>query len=266
MVKDITLGQYYYGDSIIHRLDPRTKFICSIIFIIELFAFSTVQNYILMFMIILFLAFLSKIPLLKLLKGIKAMWFIIAITTILNLFVRDGNIVFSVWKIQITDTGIYRAIFMAVRLSFLVLFSSLLTLTTTANDLTLAIEKLMRPLLKFKVPVYEIALMTSICLRFIPVLLDEATKIMKAQISRGAMFDSGNVVNRLKSIGAIFLPLFVAAFRRSNELAIAMEARCYRVGKDRTKMNPLRYSSKDIVMYLAMLMLFIFMITLNYNG
>lgn len=265
MVKDITLGQYYYSNSLIHKLDPRVKFICSLIFIVELFAFSSMANYLLMFAIIILVTILAKIPFLKLLKGIKAMWFIILVTTILNLFMNGGNVILAFGWLQITDYGVYRAIFMAARLSFLVLFSSLLTLTTTANDLTDAIEKLMRPLLKIKVPVYEIALMTSICLRFIPVLLDETTKIMKAQKSRGAMFDSGNVVVRLKSLGAIFLPLFVAAFRRSNDLAVAMESRCYRVGASRSKMYPLVYHIYDVMIYLAMFVLFVFMLWINLN-
>lgn len=193
---------------------------------------------------------LSKVPFHFMVKGLKAIFFILLITMFFNLFLTPGDVVLvQIWKLKITDKGLHTAIFMAIRLIYLILGSSVMTLTTTPNDLTDGLEKLMSPLKKLHVPVHEVAMMMSIALRFIPILLEETDKIMKAQIARGADFEHGNLIQKAKNLVPLLVPLFISAFRRANDLAMAMEARCYRGGEGRTKMKPLVYAKRDYYAY-----------------
>lgn len=249
MIRDITLGQYYQTDSVIHRLDPRVKLAATILFIISLFMFQSWIGYVIAAVFLVFVIKLSNVPFKFMIKGMKAIFFIMLITVIFNLFLTPGQPIVTLWKFTITIEGIRTAVFMAIRLSFLIIGSSVMTLTTTPNQLTDGMEKMLGPLKKIKVPVHEIAMMMSIALRFIPILLEETDKIMKAQIARGADFESGNLIKKAKSMVPLLVPLFISAFRRANDLAMAMEARCYRGGEYRTKMKPLHYEKRDFVAY-----------------
>ena len=249
MLKDITLGQYYQTDSIIHRLDPRVKLATTLAFIISLFVFDNVAGYAIAAIFLVIVIKLSKVPFKFMVKGMKAIVFLILLTVICNLLLTPGETLVTLWKLTITKEGLRIAALMTVRLSFLIIGSSIMTLTTTPNQLTDAMEKMMSPLKKIKVPVHEIAMMMSIALRFIPILLEETDKIMKAQIARGADFESGNVIKKAKSMVPLLVPLFISAFRRANDLAMAMEARCYRGGDKRTKMKPLHYERRDYIAY-----------------
>lgn len=253
MFREITIGQYYPVDSLLHRLDPRVKLVGTLIYIISLFV---VNNYLGYIAVVIFLAsviILSKVPLGFILKGLKPILFLLIFTVGFNLFLTSGTPVFKIWIITITKEGIITASKMGFRLIFLILGSSIMTYTTTPNQLTDGLESLLWPLNKIKVPVHEIAMMMSIALRFIPILVEETDKIMKAQMARGADFESGNIIQRSKSLIPILIPLFVSAFRRANDLAMAMEARCYRGGKGRTKMKPLKYVKRDIITYFAIM-------------
>lgn len=252
MLRHITLGQYYRTDSCIHRLDPRVKLVGTLLFIISLFIVDNFIGYAVAGLFLLLVIRLSKVPFRFMVRGMKAILFLLIIAVVFNLFLTPGEPVFSVWKIQITREGIYLAAFMAIRLVFLIMGSSVMTLTTTPNQLTDGLEKLLNPLKKVKVPVHEISMMMSIALRFIPILLEETDKIMKAQIARGADFESGNLIKKAKSLVPLLVPLFISAFRRANDLAIAMEARCYRGGEHRTKMKPLIYQKTDRLAYVAL--------------
>lgn len=249
MLRDITLGQYYQTDSVIHRLDPRVKLATTILFIISLFVFKGIVGYAVAAVFLVIIIKLSKVPFKFMIKGMKAIVFLLLITVICNLFLTPGEPLVSFWKLTITKEGLSTAILMAIRLSFLIIGSSVMTLTTTPNQLTDGMEKMMGPLKKIKVPVHEIAMMMSIALRFIPILLEETDKIMKAQIARGADFESGNLIKKAKSMVPLLVPLFISAFRRANDLAMAMEARCYRGGEHRTKMKPLHYERRDYLAY-----------------
>lgn len=253
MIRDITIGQYYPADSILHRLDPRVKLIGTFIFIFSLFIFNSFYGYIAVGLFLVGVIKLSKVPFLFIVKGLKAIVMLLLFTMFFNLFFTPGNAVVNLGIIKITDKGISMASFMGIRLTFLILGSSLMTFTTTPNQLTDGLEKVMKPLNHIKVPVHEIAMMMSIALRFIPILLEETDKIMKAQMARGADFESGGLMKRAKSLIPLLVPLFVSAFRRANDLAMAMEARCYRGGDGRTKMKPLRYKSRDYIAYLVFL-------------
>ena len=256
MLRDITLGQYYPGDSFIHKMDPRIKIIATLIFIGSLFV---MVNFISYGFTILYLAvciLVSRVPLGFMLKGMKMIFFIILLTFIINLFATRGQAVAQLWIFTITKEGIYQACFMALRLFMLILGSSLLTLTTKPINLTDGIESLLSPFKKIGVPAHEIAMMMSIALRFIPTLLEETDKIMKAQMARGADFESGNLMKRAKGLVPILVPLFISAFRRADELAMAMEARCYRGGENRTRLHQLKYTWRDGVgMGITLLML-----------
>lgn len=257
MLRDITLGQYYQTDSLIHKLDPRVKLATTILYIISLFVFNGVGGYLVAALFLTIVIKLSNVPFKFIVKGMKTIVFLLMITVIFNLFLTPGDVLISFWKISITKQGVQTAVFMAFRLSFLIIGSSLMTLTTTPNQLTDAMEKMMSPLKKIKVPVHEIAMMMSIALRFIPILMEETDKIMKAQIARGADFESGNIIKKAKSMVPLLVPLFISAFRRANDLAMAMEARCYRGGDNRTKMKPLHYEKRDYVAYIAVICYFI---------
>ncbi len=253
MLRDITLGQYYQTDSVIHRLDPRVKIGGTLLYIISVFIYQSIWGYLLAAVFLGIVIKLSRVPFKFMVRGMRAILFILLITVVFNLFLTPGEIVFTMWKLKITKEGIISAVFMALRLSFLIIGSSVMTLTTTPNNLTDGMEKMLRPLKVIKVPVHEVAMMMSIALRFIPILVEETDKIMKAQIARGADFESGNIFKRAKALVPILVPLFISAFRRANDLAMAMEARCYRGGDGRTKMKPLIYKKRDYVAYLVIL-------------
>ena len=249
MLRDITLGQYYQAESIMHKLDPRVKLGGTLLFIVSLFFF---ENYLGYFIAALFLALvikLSTVPFKFMVRGMKSILMLLMITVVFNLFLTPGTPLVSLWKLTITVEGLDLAVTMAIRLVLLIIGSSVMTLTTTPNNLTDGMERMMRPLRVFKVPVHEVAMMMSIALRFIPILLEETDKIMKAQIARGADFESGNLINRAKAMVPLLVPLFISAFRRANDLAMAMEARCYRGGDGRTKMKPLIYQKRDYLAY-----------------
>lgn len=249
MIRDITLGQYYQTDSVIHRLDPRVKLVTTICFIISLFIVDNFTGYLTAGIFLAMVIKLSNVPVKYMLRGMKSIVFLLLIAVVFNLFLTPGEAVVTFWKITITIEGIRQAAFMAIRLIFLIMGSSVMTLTTTPNNLTDGMEKLLGPLKFFRVPVHEIAMMMSIALRFIPILLEETDKIMKAQIARGADFESGNLIKKAKSLVPLLVPLFISAFRRANDLAMAMEARCYRGGENRTKMKPLIYRKRDVLAY-----------------
>lgn len=256
MIREITIGQYYPANSVIHSLDPRTKIIGTILFIISLFTFDSFVGYIVATLFLATCIILSKVPFSFMIKGLKAIIMLLMLTVVINMFMTPGDPLVTVWKLTITKQGFRTAVFMAFRLVYLIIGSSVMTLTTTPNDLTDALEKLMRPLKVFKAPVHEIAMMMSIALSFIPILIDETDKIMKAQMARGADFENKNIIKRIKSYIPILVPLFISAFRRAGDLAMAMEARCYRGGDGRTKMKPLKYGKIDYVAY-AMLAIYI---------
>jgi len=254
MIRDITIGQYYPAKSILHRLDPRTKLVATLLYLISLFLFDGFAGYIVATVFLVSIIRLSKVPFKFIVKGLKPIIMLLMITVLFNLFLtRTGDVLFSFWIFTVTSGGLHTAVFMAMRLIYLILGSSLMTFTTTPNELTDGIEKLLGPLRKIHVPVHEIAMMMSIALRFIPILLEETDKIMKAQIARGADFESGNIIQRAKSMIPILVPLFVSAFRRANDLAMAMEARCYNGGEGRTKMKPLHYEQRDYIAYVVVI-------------
>jgi energy-coupling factor transport system permease protein len=263
MLKDITLGQYYQTDSCIHRLDPRVKLGTTLLFIISLFIFNGIAGYAVAALFLFIVIKLSKVPFKFMVRGMKAIVFLLIITIIFNLFLTTGTPLITIWKFTITYEGVRMAGLLAVRLCFLIMGSSVMTLTTTPNQLTDGLEKMLTPLKKIKVPVHEIAMMMSIALRFIPILMEETDKIMKAQLARGADFENGNLIKRVKAMVPLLVPLFISAFRRANDLAMAMEARCYRGGEHRTKMKPLKYAKRDYVAYGIVILYLVLGIALN---
>ena len=256
MFDSITLGQYYQTDSVLHRLDPRVKLVGTFAYLISLFVVNSIAGYALAAGFLFVMIKLSNVPFRYIVRGMKTIIFLLLITVLFNLFLTPGEVVWQAWVFKITKEGISFAIRMALRLSLLILGSSIMTLTTTPTQLTDALETLMNPLKKVHVPVHEIAMMMSIALRFIPILMEETDKIMKAQIARGADFESRNLIKKIKSMVPLLVPLFISAFRRANDLAMAMEARCYRGGEGRTKMKPLVYTSKDRIAYAILLLFF----------
>lgn len=255
MIKDITIGQYLPGDSFVHKLDPRIKIILSFIYIINLFIVNNFYGYLVIVAFTLFIIILSRLPLKYLFKGIKPILWIIIFTAVLNATLTPGDIIWE-WKfIKITNQGLYLSAFMVVRLVFLILGTSILTLTTSPIALTDGIERLLSPFKKIGLPAHELAMMMTIALRFIPTLLDETDKIMKAQMARGADFESGNIFNRAKNLVPLLVPLFISSFRRADELAMAMEARCYRGGEGRTRMKQLKIKGRDYAASLIMILL-----------
>lgn len=250
MIRDITIGQYYPADSVIHKLDPRVKLVGTAVFLVSLFLFQSFSGYIAATIFLGAAIKASKVPFRFMLKGLRTIFILLLFSVIFNLFLTDGETLVTLfWKVRITKEGVRLAVFMAVRLIYLIIGTSIMTLTTTPNDLTDGLEKGLKPLKRLHVPVHEIAMMMSIALRFIPILLEETDKIMKAQMARGADFESGNMLQRAKSMIPILVPLFISAFRRANDLAMAMEARCYHGGDGRTKMKPLVYKRRDKVAY-----------------
>ena len=264
MLKNITLGQYFPGDSLIHRLDPRTKLIATVALIAIVFVVQGFAGFALIAAFVLACAASTKIHLKFLFKGLKPLLFIILFTFILNLFFQTGGTpLVALGPVKITDMGLRMASFMAVRLILLVVCSQLLTLTTSPIALTDGLETLFRPLQAIHFPAHEIAMMMSIALRFIPTLMDEADKIMKAQKARGANFETGSLIQRARAMIPLLVPLFVGAFRRAEELALAMDARCYRGGAGRTRMKQLKFQGIDALAALALALLLAAVILLN---
>ena len=244
MLRDITLGQYYPADSILHRLDPRVKFVGTIVYVISLFLFHN-WGYLLGTVFLAVMIKLSKVPFKFITKGLKSIFVLLAITMVFNILFTPGEVLVRIWKITITREGVAMACRMSVRLIFLMIGSSLMTLTTTPNQLTDALESLLGPLKKIHVPVHELAMIMSIALRFIPTLIEETDKIMSAQKARGADFESGSIIQKAKALIPILVPLFVSAIRRAEELATAMECRCYHGGEGRTRLPVLQYAGRD---------------------
>lgn len=259
MLKDITLGQYYPSDSVIHSLDARLKIVLSLIFMIAVFCIGNFYGYIAVTVFMFFVVKLSKIPFGYMLKGIKPLMFFIVLTAVLNMFLTGGTVIFRLGFLKITSEGLYYASFMVIRIVFLVIGTSMLTYTTSPIQLTDGIEALLRPFSKMGLPSHELAMMMSIALRFIPTLLEETDKIMKAQTARGADFESGNVIKRAKALIPLLIPLFISAFRRADDLAIAMECRCYRGGEGRTKLHELKFGKND---YRASFIFLIFVVVI----
>ena len=260
MIRDITIGQYYPAESRIHRLDPRVKIVCTLLFLVSLFVQNSLPGYVIATIYLACVIRLSRVPLKYILKGLKPVVILLLFTVVMNLFLTDGGEILVQFGIfTITENGLRTSVFMAVRLMYLVTGSSIMTFTTSPNGLTDGMEKLLHPLNRFNVPVHEVAMMMSIALRFIPILLEETDKIMKSQQARGADFESGNIIQRAKAMVPILVPLFVSAFRRANDLAMAMESRCYHGGEGRTKMKPLHYHGRDRAAYFITLIYLIIM-------
>ena len=256
MFDSITLGQYYQTDSALHRLDPRVKLVGTFAYLIALFVVDSWVGYLLAALFLAAMIRLSNVPFRYIVRGMKTILFLLLITVCFNLFLTPGEVIWQFGFLKMSREGLSFAIKMALRLSLLILGSSIMTLTTTPTQLTDALESLMRPLKKIHVPVHEISMMMSIALRFIPILMEETDKIMKAQIARGADFESRNLIKKIKSLVPLLVPLFISAFRRANDLAMAMEARCYRGGEGRTKMKPLVYQGRDRAAYGVLLLYF----------
>ncbi|MDY3873339.1 MAG: energy-coupling factor transporter transmembrane component T [Roseburia lenta] len=263
MLRDITLGQYYPADSVIHKLDPRTKLFATLLFIISVFSFDGIVGFIVMTAFLFGVIALSKVPLSFMLRGLKAIMILLVIAGLFNLFLTPGQVLWSIWKIHITREGLRNAVLMTIRMVYLIMGSSVMTLTTTPNQLTDGLEKALKPLQKINVPVHEIAMMMSIALRFIPILIEETDKIMKVQMARGADFETGGLVKKAKNMVPLLVPLFVSAFRRANDLALAMEARCYVGGEGRTKMIPLVYHKVDRLAYVVVIAYFVLLMVIK---
>ena len=267
MLKDITLGQYFPGQSIIHRLDPRTKLIMLVVYIVALFLAESWVSYGLMFLFLVTVIWLSTIPLKSILRGMKPLVMILIFTGVLNLFfTQEGEVIFHFWILTMTTGGLSRAVMMMSRILMLITGTFLLTYTTSPIALTDGLESLMKPLKRIGVPVHELSMMMCIALRFIPTLIEETDKIMCAQKARGADFETGSLMDRAKALIPILVPLFISAFRRADELATAMECRCYQGGEGRTKMKLLRYHREDFVSYGVGAVLLVMVIVLKSVG
>jgi energy-coupling factor transport system permease protein len=251
MIKDITIGQYVPGESFIHKLDPRVKILLSIVYIIDLFIINNFKGYIFIIAFTLAAILISKVPFKYIYKGLKPIFILLIITALLNIFMTGGSSGEApLWQwgiLRVYKAGLVLAGFMIIRLVFLIVGTSLLTLTTSPIELTDGLEKLLNPFRKIGLPAHELAMMMTIALRFIPTLMDETDKIMKAQMARGADFESGNIFSRAKNLIPLLVPLFVSSFRRADELAMAMEARCYRGGEGRTRMKILKMGNRDYI-------------------
>lgn len=250
MLKDITLGQYFPGSSVVHRLDPRTKLLLTVVYIVALFLCKWFISYGVMLLFLAAAVALSRIGLKSLFRGLKPLLIIILFTAVINLFFTDGEPLVEFWRIRITREGVLGAFFLVLRIMLLVMGTFLLTYTTSPIALTDGLESLLNPLKKLRFPVHELAMMMSIALRFIPTLIEETDKIISAQKARGADFESGNLFRRAKALVPVLVPLFISAFRRADELATAMECRCYHGGDGRTKLKVLHFRPCDIVAFL----------------
>lgn len=263
MLRDITIGQYYPTGSVIHRMDPRVKLSGTLIFLISVFVYQGIVGFLIVTLFLAGVIGISRVPFRYMIKGLRAIMVLMLITALFNLFLTPGEVLVSFWKLKITKEGVASAVRMAIRLTYLILGTSLMTLTTTPNQLTDGLEKALGPLRRLHVPVHEISMMMSIALRFIPILIEETDKIMKAQMARGASFDEGSIIRKAKALIPLLVPLFISAFRRANDLAMAMEARCYRGGAGRTKMKPLHYKGADYAAYALLLLYLALLIALR---
>lgn len=250
MLKDITLGQYFPGNTVVHRLDPRTKLLLTLVYIVALFLCEWFVSYALMAAFLVAAVALSRIRPKALFKGLKPLLIIIVFTAVINLFFTDGTVLMQFWVFRITEEGLVNAFFLVLRIFLLVTGTFLLTYTTSPIALTDGLESLLSPLKKLRFPVHELSMIMSIALRFIPTLIEETDKIISAQKARGADFESGNLLSRARALIPILVPLFISAFRRADELATAMECRCYHGGEGRTKLHELCYARRDAVGYL----------------
>lgn len=278
MLKDVTLGQFFPGNSLLHKMDPRAKILLSIVYIVAIFCAQNVLAFALLILSALFLIFISRISLLTILRGIKPILFVLVFTTLILIFQSDASgaapvfrleipIFSTVWYPTIYMSGIIRAILTAVRVVVLILGTSIfLTYTTSPITLTDALESLLSPLKRLHVPVHDFAMMMTIALRSIPTLIEETEKIMNAQKSRGADFSSGSIIRRARALVPVLIPLLVSAFKRADELAVAMECRCYRGDNGRTKLNKLAYHLRDGVAFLVMALFFVSILYLNHLG
>ena len=266
MLKDITLGQFFPGDSLLHRLDPRTKIVLLFFFLAAIFVFDAPLAYAALTAFTAALIAVSRVPPLLMLKALKPLSWIIAFTFVIHLVSTPGDAFFHVWLFDLTWQGAAKGFFIALRLALLILWSALLTYTTSPLALTDALETLMQPAKRVGVPAHEIAMMMTIALRFVPTLIEEADKIMKAQQARGADLTEGSIIERVKGFVPVLVPLFISAFRRADDLALAMEARCYRGGVGRTQMKALRISSIDYVAYAFGALFFAALAALKFGG
>ncbi len=266
MLKDITLGQYFPGHTVVHRLDPRTKLLLVLFYIIALFSAKNYVTYGLMLIALCTVVAISKIKPKVLLKSMKPLLFVICLTGFLNLFYTKGEPLVHFWIFTITKEGIKSAIFMVFRIAMLVTGTFMLTYTTSPIALTDGLERLLNPLKKIKFPVHELAMMMAIALRFVPTLIEETDKIMSAQKARGANFETGSLIERAKALIPVLVPLFISSFRRADELAVAMECRCYRGGEGRTRLKQLRYGRNDAVALVCGIVLTIAVIVLGIYG
>lgn len=265
-LKDITLGQYFPGTSLLHRLDPRTKLLFTLLFIVSIFLCKFVVSYGLLILLVLILIGISRIRPKVFLKGLKPVVFIVVFTAILNLFYTSGTVLWQFGIFKITQEGIWKAIFMVLRILLLIVCTLLLTYTTSPILLTDGLERLLRPLKKVGFPVHELSMMMSIALRFIPTLIQETDKIISAQKARGADFDSGNLIQRAKALIPILVPLFISSFRRAEELATAMECRCYHGDEGRTSLRQLSYHGRDIAFLIFSVLICAAVCVLRYFG
>lgn len=265
MIREMTIGQYYAADSLIHRLDPRTKLFGTMMFIISLFLVEDIWGYLLAGLFLTAYISISRVPFRFIMKGLRPVLFLLSFSVIFNLFLTKGEVLWSFWIFKITKEGIVYAFYMALRLVMLIIGASMMTYTTTPNQLTDGLEKSLGFLKKVGVPVHEVSMMMSIALRFIPILVEETDKIMKAQMARGADFENGGLIQKIRNMIPLLVPLFISAWRRATDLAMAMEARCYHGGDGRTKMKPLHYKAADrgaygiILLYVALVILLRFL-------
>ena len=265
MLNDITFGQYYPSNSFVHKMDPRFKLVLTVAYIVLLFVADTFAGYAVSAAFVLVSIAASRVPIKLLAKNLKLLLPVLIIMFVMNAFINStGNVLVKFWIFKVTDAGIIRAVVMLLRLVMLIFFTGLLTLTTSPISLTFGIESLFKPLSKIGFPAHEMAMMMTIALRFIPTLIEETDKIMKAQMARGADFDTGNLVQKAKSMLPLLIPLFVSAFRRAEELALAMTARCYRGGEGRTRMTPLKVTKNDFIATAFAIVMFALMIGTNY--
>lgn len=263
MIKDITLGQYFPGTSFVHRLDPRTKIVLTIAYMVALFCSNNIAGLIFAGIFMVVINFVSKVPVNTVLKSIKPVLPIVLLTSLINAFYIPGTPIFKFYFMIMTFEGVKLAVFVAVRLVFLIVGTSMMTYTTSPIALSDGLEELMKPLKYIKVPVHELSMMMSIALRFIPTLVEETDKIISAQKARGTDFETGSLMKRIKALLPILIPLFVSAFRRAEELSLAMECRCYHGGEGRTRLRRLKLAKGDYIAFLVFVLLFGVIIALN---
>lgn len=260
---DITLGQYYYGTSILHKLDPRTKLVCTLLFLLEIFLTKSIIGLLLLGIYLLVLIAISRLPSKVIFQGLTPIFFLIIATIIFQTLTSEGLAIAHLWVFTITKEGIINAVYMSLRLIIIVLGAAMMTYTTTPTQISDAIGKLLKPLGKLKLPVHELSFLIMVALKFIPILLDETQRIINAQISRGIDFDEKNILQKGKLVIPLLLPVFISLFYRSYDLGMAMDARCYRGGEHRSVMNPLVYAKNDCIYYVTFLLFSIFILIAN---